>query len=439
MTTGQRISDKRKELGLSQEALGEKLGVSRQSIYKRESDASLPDVDKLIALSRLFSVSVGWLLGVEEDTPSPTAAQQESDDTDERQRQMMEEVLRRYQAAQPKVHKSSREKWAILLLCLLCGIMLSVILSIDKTLDKLDSKYRALENSVNQITYDTTTELDSMAQRLEDILRAQGDLAVNYDCEIKAFDLLQKTVTLSLRVVPKTYAEGMEVFFQVDSNGAVSEQSAQESAPQTFTGEVTCQLTDRISVSAIFKAGETRQLQLLNEYFDLLRGSLPDLSPRDTATTPGNQLGELSDDGTLHIAEQYVYFPVGDDLSGYKTDLGYVALTSAEVGLFHNGKLVQWLEPSRRPTHFEGQSPQANTSWDKYFHDGYTYFRSPALTLSNIAEGDEFLFAVRIIDEYGNTSIDPCRTRCVVRNGMLLTLDTSPRTEYIDPAHYQFK
>lgn len=439
MTTGQRISDKRKELGLSQEALGEKLGVSRQSIYKWESDASLPDVDKLIALSRLFSVSVGWLLGVEEDAPSPTAAQQESDDTDERQRQMMEEVLRRYQAAQPKVHKSSREKWAILLLCLLCGIMLSVILSIDKTLDKLDSKYRALENSVNQITYDTTTELDSMAQRLEDILRAQGDLAVDYDCEIKAFDLLQKTVTLSLRVVPKTYAEGMEVFFQVDSSGAVSEQPAQESAPQTFTGEVTCQLTDRISVSAIFKTGETRQMQLLSEYFDLLRGSLPDLSPRDTATTPGNQLGELSDDGTLHIAEQYVYFPVGDDLSGYKTDLGYVALTSAEVGLFHNRKLVQWLEPSRRPTHFEGQSPQANTSWDKYFHDGYTYFRSPALTLSNIAEGDEFLFAVRIIDEYGNTSIAPCRTRCVVRNGMLLTLDTSPRTEYIDPAHYQFK
>ena len=31
MTTGQRIAAKRKELGLSQEALGEKLGVSRQS------------------------------------------------------------------------------------------------------------------------------------------------------------------------------------------------------------------------------------------------------------------------------------------------------------------------------------------------------------------------------------------------------------------------
>lgn len=59
MTTGQRIAAKRRELDLSQEGLGEALGVSRQSIYKWESDSSLPDVDKLVALSRLFQVSVG--------------------------------------------------------------------------------------------------------------------------------------------------------------------------------------------------------------------------------------------------------------------------------------------------------------------------------------------------------------------------------------------
>ena len=41
MTTGQRIAAKRKEHNFSQEALGEALGVSRQSIYKWESDASL--------------------------------------------------------------------------------------------------------------------------------------------------------------------------------------------------------------------------------------------------------------------------------------------------------------------------------------------------------------------------------------------------------------
>ena len=66
MTTGQRIAAKRKERELSQESLGAELGVSRQTVYKWESDTSLPEIEKLVALSRLFQVPVGWLLGVEE-------------------------------------------------------------------------------------------------------------------------------------------------------------------------------------------------------------------------------------------------------------------------------------------------------------------------------------------------------------------------------------
>ena len=60
MTVGQRIAQKRKELGLSQETLGEQLSVSRQAIYKWEADAATPEIDKLIALSKRFGVSVGW-------------------------------------------------------------------------------------------------------------------------------------------------------------------------------------------------------------------------------------------------------------------------------------------------------------------------------------------------------------------------------------------
>ena len=41
MTLGQRISRYRKELGISQEALGERLGVSRQAVSKWETGVSL--------------------------------------------------------------------------------------------------------------------------------------------------------------------------------------------------------------------------------------------------------------------------------------------------------------------------------------------------------------------------------------------------------------
>ena len=92
MTTGQRIAQKRKELELSQEALGAELGVSRQSIYKWESDAALPEIDKLVALSRRFGVTVGWLLGVEE-APETASAPDSGELTDAQLK--MVEVSRR--------------------------------------------------------------------------------------------------------------------------------------------------------------------------------------------------------------------------------------------------------------------------------------------------------------------------------------------------------
>ena len=61
MTLGQRISMYRKSLGISQEELGARLGVSRQAVSKWETDVASPDMDNLLALAREFGVSVAEL------------------------------------------------------------------------------------------------------------------------------------------------------------------------------------------------------------------------------------------------------------------------------------------------------------------------------------------------------------------------------------------
>lgn len=73
MTLGQRIQEGRLRLGLSQEGLGERLGVSRQAVSRWEADGAVPDTDKLIALGRLFGVSLNALLQVEEPARLPAA------------------------------------------------------------------------------------------------------------------------------------------------------------------------------------------------------------------------------------------------------------------------------------------------------------------------------------------------------------------------------
>lgn len=65
MTLGQRIQEHRLRLGLSQAGLGEKLGVSRQAVSRWEADGAVPDTDKLIALSKLFGLTLNELLQVE--------------------------------------------------------------------------------------------------------------------------------------------------------------------------------------------------------------------------------------------------------------------------------------------------------------------------------------------------------------------------------------
>ena len=61
MTLGQRICQYRKQLNISQEELGDRLGVSRQAVSKWETDLSVPDMNNLLALAREFGISVAEL------------------------------------------------------------------------------------------------------------------------------------------------------------------------------------------------------------------------------------------------------------------------------------------------------------------------------------------------------------------------------------------
>lgn len=65
MTFAQRLRELRNRTGMSQEKLAERLGVSRQAITKWETDAGMPEVENLLAISTLFDISVDELLGNE--------------------------------------------------------------------------------------------------------------------------------------------------------------------------------------------------------------------------------------------------------------------------------------------------------------------------------------------------------------------------------------
>lgn len=62
MTLGEKIKEARKQCGLSQEQLAEKLAVSRSAVAKWETDKGIPDIANLIAISDEFGLSLDELI-----------------------------------------------------------------------------------------------------------------------------------------------------------------------------------------------------------------------------------------------------------------------------------------------------------------------------------------------------------------------------------------
>lgn len=106
MKLNEKIFYCRRKAGLSQEALAEKLGVSRQAVSKWETGDAVPEIGKLLALAKQFDVTTDWLLSedMEEDAneyifgrKSETASyedeQKDSDSSAERFEQSAEEWM----------------------------------------------------------------------------------------------------------------------------------------------------------------------------------------------------------------------------------------------------------------------------------------------------------------------------------------------------------
>lgn len=72
MTFAENLKSIRKQAGMSQEQLAEKLGVSRQAVTKWETGAGIPDIENIMAISALFDISIDELLSNERGAKKPT-------------------------------------------------------------------------------------------------------------------------------------------------------------------------------------------------------------------------------------------------------------------------------------------------------------------------------------------------------------------------------
>ncbi len=117
MKLHEKIYNLRKKEGLSQEALAEKLGVSRQSVSKWETGEAMPEVGKLLSLSKLFGVTTDYLLDDESEEKL-----KESEAEEEKEERPPFAAAPVYET--PKKNKSVRNITVILILCIIVFLII---------------------------------------------------------------------------------------------------------------------------------------------------------------------------------------------------------------------------------------------------------------------------------------------------------------------------
>ncbi len=226
MTLGQRIQEGRTKLGLSQEALGEKLGVSRQAVSKWEADGAVPDTDKLIALSKLFGVSLNALLQVEE--PDKGAA--------------------------PAAPKGRKRLWHGLSALFAAALVLSNVL--------LWGRVAELEGQVADLG-GQVADLRAVPAPAAPGLDPKAPLVTAFDFRLEHFD---GGVQLLLDLTAAQVIEGMEVTFTAVTHDGRSETVEAEAKGSGFyTAEIVLYGLPEtpISLSAAFSDGMAQYVQAL--------------------------------------------------------------------------------------------------------------------------------------------------------------------------------
>ncbi len=243
MTVGQRIAQLRKQNGLSQEALGTELGVSRQAISKWESDAALPEIEKLIALSKRFCVPVGYLLGVEEKERMPSEVQSQSVDgategcTAGAAAQRTEaEVLERYLHSLPRPKAVSKRNKILLAVtaALLVVVVTGRMVELRRGLTEAGQKIQTLQQTMAQLEGRFDGLSNELSNQVEQAMQQEYGLLANWELYLTEIDYDANLGEVELRAVLK---HGVEDASQLRFYAEGTDKTITEAVEHQWDGE----------------------------------------------------------------------------------------------------------------------------------------------------------------------------------------------------------
>lgn len=374
LTTGQRIAQCRKKFALSQEGLGEKVGVSRQAISKWEADASLPDIDKLICLSRLFGVSVGWLLGVEEQ-PEP---QSEAPQITEELLLKIEEIVR---ASQPEKKRLSRGKKFLLAIAAIALLWGGITLAREWRDTRYQVEYLSSQIANSNRQDDSILhKLNGLENRIDSINTSVQEAAASlasYEFNVVP-NIQEQYARAELTAFPKNWNEDWSATLNVRHNGALSLTQACHWDGSALNAAVNLNFVDGLEYWLViaYPDGTQEQIRLEDDRASNLKHSFTIRCDATLNVSGFRRTGMHSEYTcfTIDIQELYLYRPSPEE--------------NPEDWLWTKTDYVLYRTQDHARTVCETQ-PILNLEEDAKIQECWAT-QSPAFTIENPREGDTY-------------------------------------------------
>ena len=220
MTLGQNIQTARKAKGISQEALAEKIGVSRQALGKWEKDTALPGVDNLQALAKELGVSVDALLGcAAPDTAAPAVTLN-----------ALRDLL---DARDAEACRRRRGAWlaAAAAAAVLLAVGGGMAARLQTRLDGLAGQYGYLSSEVSR----TNSDLSARMQELQNAVRQGESTVLDWGWHQLASLQDDGKMPVEVYVKPRTEQQGAAVTLCVTNGGDTALYAMQRGQDGVYT------------------------------------------------------------------------------------------------------------------------------------------------------------------------------------------------------------
>ena len=407
-TLGRRVQEARKAAGLSQESLGERLGVSRQAVSKWEADAAVPELENLIAMSRIFGVTIGALLGVEpeaaedrseEDAPKAPGEGAEgaapAGELTDRELAAVEAIVRKYLEAVRRPRWSRRKKIAVS--TGICGAALAAALALGSGFSALGSRLDQVQGQVYGIESSVGSQIGALAGQIRDILNEDSNLFAVSQAQVTDYDLTAETVTLQVSAQAKSWQDNTTALFTAllsDGRQFSAEASGKNG---TFTAQNwTLPMDQEILLSASLTTDGVTAADQLETLYDCLPGNFRlDVWGGFSQTDWSNQWTDFQGDSWPQTSKKLTLGGLSLSINSYGGDShSGPAPTEVELCFFRDQETVP---ESSIPV------PEALELWaeagfvEMYDWTDYTF------TCELLPE-ETLTAAVRITDDHGQTT-----------------------------------